>query len=268
MKKSDLSKTRKITPDDLRSAIGNTWFDLTESEDRLVLDTRENGDVGSETPGKPDLIEARRLAAAVKSLFPRHEVNLEVVDEWVVLEVKKNEKSQSLLDQEAREKHAVKLRGEWQSHIESALAESSQRCLGKDAQSGNFVAPFSWSRTVSPGEKSCTTTFKSEYGERHLYRDHQSAIPAFKTPEESRHQFEEFVRSIGGTIKAERIDDPRKKLTYNRPAPNNVIEEVGHVSYDVELPLSPPLQPTPPAKALSRQKSTQNPTRSDSGKTI
>lgn len=268
MAKPSVVAPKKLSPADLRSAVGRTWFDLSESDDRLLLDTREHGDVGSETPGKPDLIEARRLATTARNLFPRHEVRVEAVDEWVVVEVFKTEKSKSILDREALEKRALKLRGDWQSHIETALSASSQKCLGQNVDLRNYARPFSWSQSMSPSKKSCTTKFRSEYGERHLYRDHLAAIPAFKNPEDSRQHFVEFVRTLGGTVKAETVTNPQKKLTYNHRSPNNVIEEIGNVSYDVELPLSPPLPPSPAGKALSRQKQAQVHLRPSAGKTM
>jgi hypothetical protein len=247
-----MSTPRKLSPTDVKSVVGSTWFDLEEGEDRLVLDTREHGDVGSESPGQPDILEARRMAAALRKSFPRHEVRLEAVDEWVTLEVYRSEKSKEKLEREARDRRAERLKGTWEPHITAALSSAKRKCLGENAESKNYAPPFSWERSLSPGPKSCTTTFRSEYGERHLYRDHQGAIPAFKTPEESRLRFLELARELGGTIKAQRVNAPWKKHTYNRPAPNNVIEEVGHVSYDVELPLAPPPRPRPLGKGLAR----------------
>lgn len=272
VKKSAVKSPGKLTTAALKSAVGNTWFDLTESENCLSFDTRDHGDVGSETPGKPDIVEARRIAAAVRTMFPRHEVRLETVDEWVMLEVSKSEKSKTELDREARrqdqEKRALKLVGDWSPHIESALSLHAQKCLGENSQSKNYAAPFSWSRTVAPGEKSCATTFRSEYGERHLYRDHHGVIPAFKTPDESRAHFAKLIRGLGGIVKAEIVENAHKKLTYNLPAPNNVIEETGCVTYSVELPLSPPCSTPARHAGLPLGKSVQRSGRSSSAKTL
>lgn len=240
-----MTPSRKLSAADIKAAVGNTWFDLEEDEDRLVLDTREHGDVGSESPGKLDVLEARRMAATLRKIFPRHEVSLETVDEWVTLEVHRDEKSKEKLEREARGKRAEKLKGDWEPHITAALSSATEKCLGENAQLKNYAPPFSWERSLSPGTKSCTTTFRSEYGERHLYRDHQAAIPAFKTPEESHLRFSEVVRTLGGTLKSQRVNAPAKSYTYNRPAPYNVIEEVGHVSYDIELPARPPVAALP-----------------------
>jgi hypothetical protein len=266
MKKNPAPTARKISLGELEEAIGGTWFEMQEEEDRIVLDTRENGDVGAESPGSADLEEAKRLASIVRKKFPRHEVRLEAVDEWVVMEVVRQEKSPERLAREAREKAAVLLRDQWRPHVDNALAVSAQKCLGENAQSKNYAPPFSWNRSVSPGPRSCATTFRAGYGERHLYRDHLGAIPAFKTPEECRAHFLELVSNLGGTVKAERVTPPHKNLTYNRRPPNNVIEEVGHVSYDVELPRTPPrlAKSLGKAKPLTASTLSRGPTRNTS----
>ena len=248
MQKANSKTPKKLSRVDINSAVEGTWFDVREESDSIVLDSREHGDVGSETPGKLDFAEAKRMSAILRGRFPRHDIRVETVDEWVVLEISRCEKSKESLAKEKIAQLSAKAKERWKPVLAEALARSAKKCLGPNADSKNYARPFSWSNELSLGTKSCTTTFRAEYGQRHLYRDHLGAIPAFKDPGESLAHFSKFIREIGGTLKAERINPPWKKLTYNRPAPNNVIEEVGHVSYDVEIPLVPPRIP----KSLSR----------------
>lgn len=239
---------KKITSAEVRELTGATWFDLQEEENQIILDSREHGDVGSESPGKPDLAEARRLTAELRKGFPRHDVSAEVVDEWVVVTISRVEKSQERLDQDAKEKQTLQLRKKWAPHIEAAISSVSKKCLDSGINAKNYSTPFTWSSSVSLGQKTWSTTFRAEYGVRHLYRDQQGVIPAFKTPEEIQPHLLALVKKLGGTLASQRVSAPFKKLTYNQPPPNNVIEEIGHVSYDVSMPLAPGT----PLKALGK----------------
>ena len=69
----------------------NSWFDVEEEDDeQILLTTRENGNVGSETPGQKDKAEARRIFKLVSDKFPKQITgNLEEVDEFVYLYIKK-----------------------------------------------------------------------------------------------------------------------------------------------------------------------------------
>ena len=61
------------------------WFD--EEDQPLSWGTREHGDVGSETPGREDLRAAKEFAKAVEENIPGTKVEMELVDEWVYVQV-------------------------------------------------------------------------------------------------------------------------------------------------------------------------------------
>lgn len=244
-------QNQQLNVEEIKKVIAGTWFDFRDEGDRFVLDTRENGDVGSETPGQPDLREAQRMAKELKRSFPKHEVLYEALDEWVILEVSKKEKSKEKLAQEEQKKMTYLMSQEWMPHIEEALVKASEQCWGESSKEKNYAAPFSWVKAVIPSGKMGTTTFSSKYGERLLYRESLNAIPAFKTPTESLNHFKEFIRSLGGVLKNERITKPSKTLTYNSPPPRNVIEEVGYIVYDVELPAKCPKKTQALGKSVS-----------------
>lgn len=69
-----------------------TWFDIdSEPDDEVILlATRENGNVGDEVPGKEDLDEANRIKKLIQTKFPELEVEIEIVDEWVHIEIDTN----------------------------------------------------------------------------------------------------------------------------------------------------------------------------------
>jgi hypothetical protein len=76
--------------DDIRDFImnQNTWFEFDDAgDDYILLTTRENGDVGNETPGKADWREGQRLGKAIKQNFKNVKLSLDYTDEWVNLEV-------------------------------------------------------------------------------------------------------------------------------------------------------------------------------------
>lgn len=68
----------------------NSWFSTQEEENGskyLLIDTRDNGDVGDESPGQKDIAEGRRIAKALREKYPELNVSLDVVDEWVQVAV-------------------------------------------------------------------------------------------------------------------------------------------------------------------------------------
>jgi hypothetical protein len=66
-----------------------TWFEFDDAgDDYIYLTTRENGDVGNETPGQADWREGQRLAKAIKQNFKNAKISLDYTDEWVNLEVR------------------------------------------------------------------------------------------------------------------------------------------------------------------------------------
>lgn len=68
----------------------HTWLDEgdhTNEVDDLLFATRDNGNVGDETPGAADFKEARRVAQLVEASFPQVQTSVESVDEWVELAI-------------------------------------------------------------------------------------------------------------------------------------------------------------------------------------
>lgn len=61
-------------------------YDEGDTEE-ILLQTRENGDVGYEEAGDEDIEEARRVQKLIKKKFPDLRVEIEVVDEWVHLNI-------------------------------------------------------------------------------------------------------------------------------------------------------------------------------------
>ncbi len=74
--------------DDIKSFINReSYFELDDSdEDSITFITRENGDVGSERPGRADVVEANRLKNLVENKFGL-DCEIETVDEWVYLRI-------------------------------------------------------------------------------------------------------------------------------------------------------------------------------------
>lgn len=70
------------------------YFDIEVSEDqkRITLDTRDNGDVGEETPGRIDIESAKRLTKSLKEKFPDYKVNPDTCDEWTSVNITPNSK--------------------------------------------------------------------------------------------------------------------------------------------------------------------------------
>jgi hypothetical protein len=65
----------------------NSYFELDcDNEDELAFITRENGNVGDETPGNEDLVEGRRVVKLINEKFDITATTDEV-DEWVYINI-------------------------------------------------------------------------------------------------------------------------------------------------------------------------------------
>jgi hypothetical protein len=239
---------------EVKKAGGGTWFDCVEEEDRIIFDTRKNGDVGEGVPGKADLAEARELGKILAKKFPKHEVSLDCVDEWVFVEIRRTEKSGDKIRREERDKLNLQLSKDWKPIVEEALETVGKACLGENYGKKNHDGGFSWGGTVIASGKSGTTTFNAKYGERYLYRENMNAIPAFKTISESSQHFAKLLKILGGVLRNTRTTKTYQQLTYNAEPPNNIIEDVGNIVYEVELPRIDELKTRNNEKTLSKPK--------------
>lgn len=88
LKSSPKSITKSYTQTDVINFIKENSYFTDETEgDEITFVTRENGDVGNETPGAKDIQEAKRLKELIIKKFPDSKVNIENVDEWIYLYV-------------------------------------------------------------------------------------------------------------------------------------------------------------------------------------
>lgn len=74
----------------IKTLIGDTWFDIDDDDDQLILESREFGDVGAETAGDKDVNEAKRIIKDVKRHFgDTLHISWDIVDEWVIITILK-----------------------------------------------------------------------------------------------------------------------------------------------------------------------------------
>jgi chromosome condensin MukBEF ATPase and DNA-binding subunit MukB len=68
-----------------------TYMDVESKTNKLdlFLSTRENGDVGNETPSLEDLNEAQRVQKIIQSKFPELKITISTTDEWTNLHIQK-----------------------------------------------------------------------------------------------------------------------------------------------------------------------------------
>lgn len=69
----------------------NTYMDVESKTNELdfFLSTRENGDVGNETPSVDDINEAKRVQKVLQSKFPELKISISTTDEWTNLRIQK-----------------------------------------------------------------------------------------------------------------------------------------------------------------------------------
>jgi hypothetical protein len=66
----------------------SSYFDVEEeSEEFVILTTRENGNVGDEEYGIEDIEEAKSIVKKIKEKYPKTKVSIYTVDEFVYLEL-------------------------------------------------------------------------------------------------------------------------------------------------------------------------------------
>lgn len=81
----------KLTSQEIEKFIAaqNTWFELEDAtENRIAYTTRENGNMGNDTAGSADIVEAKRLKKIIDAQFEQAETTIDTMDEWVNLTVK------------------------------------------------------------------------------------------------------------------------------------------------------------------------------------
>lgn len=70
-----------------------TYMDIEDESDmnNIFLSTRENGDVGSETPGREDIKEVQRVQKILQKKFAKDDLKImaSTTDEWVNLHIQK-----------------------------------------------------------------------------------------------------------------------------------------------------------------------------------
>lgn len=74
-------------------AATKTYLDIEDESDmnNIFLSTRENGDVGSETPGSKDIKEVQRVQKILQKKFAKDDIKVmaSTTDEWVNLQIQK-----------------------------------------------------------------------------------------------------------------------------------------------------------------------------------
>ena len=62
-----------------------TFFGEEDNMSEIMIATRKNGNVGSETPGQADIKEAERVQKIIMKKFPGVKAYVETAGEWVHL---------------------------------------------------------------------------------------------------------------------------------------------------------------------------------------
>ena len=96
------SKIGNIAKDDFDSItkiiafVGNLKDGFTiddNGSDFVNFSTRDHGNVGDETPGKEDIVNAKYIESYILQNFPNVDVEIETVDEWVYVNCNLKKKS-------------------------------------------------------------------------------------------------------------------------------------------------------------------------------
>lgn len=80
---------QKATIDNVVSIVNaNTYLRLEDQTSNTAFySTRRHGNIGDETPGMEDVLEAKKAKLLLKDAFDNLEFEFETVDEWVHLNI-------------------------------------------------------------------------------------------------------------------------------------------------------------------------------------
>jgi hypothetical protein len=101
----------QITLETIRAAAGPTYFEFSDEYDHISLDTRRNGSIYDETPGKKDIEEANRLLKLIQKTFPKgkFKITAGTCDEWVSITARKEPltKKEKLIAKQKKERAKI-----------------------------------------------------------------------------------------------------------------------------------------------------------------
>ncbi len=222
-----MSRKTTVTPtvETVKAAIGRTWFDVSDEDSFINIESRDHGDVGSETPGKEDVKEGQRLLDLLRKAFPpsKWATKFEVVDEWVTVSLRVAPLSKVERDKLARERKVSRLRAELGAVVAAANDETK-----KDGYRLSFSAH------VHEGDYFKKVTIKAVFGERFLYPNHLGARFLLVNEIEADEALQPLVKKFSGLTWSKTIREPTPRRTGNCPPPHNIIENEGYVEYEAD----------------------------------
>ena len=144
-----------------------TYMDIYDEDDaeQIMLQTRENGDVGYEEAGSEDVAEAERVQKLIKKKFPDLRVEIEEVDEWVHLNLMPNKTKEKLAEEKAKRKED-KIRRKSAKLIAKELNVTEKEALV-------IIKDFSYSKEYYEKNKD------SRYTDFEVYFTHGKTRPQF-----------------------------------------------------------------------------------------
>lgn len=214
------------TVETVRATIGRTWFDVSDEDDRIDIESRQHGDVGSETAGKQDIAEGRRILKDLRKAFPQAKwvTGFDVVDEWVSVSIRKAPLTAK--EKEARKQKALieKLR----ERIKAVTDEVNERTK-KDGCRGSF------SGLVYEGCSYIKVSLKVVFGQRLLYHNHLGAGFCYANEEAALAAIDPLVAGFPEFAWKRTTREPVAHRTGNYRPPNNIIEHEGYIEYEHQI---------------------------------
>jgi hypothetical protein len=221
-------KKAKPSPsvESVKQAIGRTWFDVSDEDDRIDIETRQHGDVGSETAGKQDIAEGRRILKDLRKAFPQSKwvTKFDVVDEWVSVSVRK----EPLTPREKAERKQQALIAKLRERLTAVTADANARTQKQGCRN-------SFSCCVYDGCSYIKVSIKVVFGQRLLYHNHLGAGFYFANEEAASEAIDPLVAGFPEFEWARTTREPQPRRTGNYSPPNNVIEHEGYVEYEHQI---------------------------------
>jgi hypothetical protein len=222
------TKPPKKTPtvESVKEAIGRTWFDVSDEDSRIDVESRQYGDVGNETPGKRDIDEGKRLFKLIRKVFKASKwvLTFNITDEWVTVSLRKEPITAKEKAEAVRKKRIETVRSRLEALV--LVANEARKAEG-------YRTPFS--SHVYDGHYNVSATVKVNFGKRYLYLEHMNSRFVFADEDTAGAAIADIMKGLEDLTWERTVREPTPRRTGNRPPPHNIIEEEGYIEFKADL---------------------------------
>lgn len=210
----------------LEEVIGKTWFTVLEHMEHFSIESRDHGDMLTDTAGEKDVAEGRRILKAIRAVFPisKWKSKADVVDEWVVVSIQKKPFTELEIKQMRQKKKMAKL----DKHIRALVSEANERTKKDNCRP-------SFGGSCYDGHYCYYATLNVTFGQRYLYPEHVGAGFYFANAIDAEAELKLLLEKVPELKVGRRMEYVSERKTGNRPPPNDIIEVKHVIQYELKI---------------------------------